>query len=109
MIALVVVAAMRIADETGGQLAEALERASQTLRQKLAMEGKIRALTSQGKLQAWVVGALPLLLMAVLNKMEPQAMNLMFTSRAGWACLVVIGLFEFFGVMIIRKIVDIDV
>jgi tight adherence protein B len=73
------------------------------------MEGKIRALTSQGKLQAWVVGALPLLLMVVLNKMEPQAMNLMFTSRAGWASLVVIGLFEFFGVMIIRKIVDIDV
>jgi tight adherence protein B len=104
-----VVAAMRIAAETGGQLAEALERASQTLRQKLAMEGKIRALTSQGKLQAWVVGALPLLLMFVLSKMEPQAMGLMFTSRAGWACLVVIGLFEFFGVMIIRKIVDIDV
>jgi tight adherence protein B len=90
-------------------LAEALERASQTLRQKLAMEGKIRALTSQGKLQAWVVGALPLLLIAVLNKMEPQAMNLMFTTRAGWASLVVIGLLEFFGVMVIRKIVDIDV
>jgi tight adherence protein B len=104
-----VVAAMRIAAETGGQLAEALERASQTLRQKLAMEGKIRALTSQGKLQAWVVGALPLLLMYVLSKMEPQAMNLMFTSRAGWACLVVIALLEFFGVVIIRKIVDIDV
>lgn len=103
------VSAMRIASETGGQLAETLERAAQTLRQKLAMEGKIRALTSQGKLQAWVVGALPLFLMVVLNKMEPAAMNLMFTTRAGWATLVVIGLFEFFGVLVIRKIVDIDV
>lgn len=103
------VSAMRIASETGGQLAETLERAAQTLRQKLAMEGKIRALTSQGKLQAWVVGALPLFLMVVLNKMEPAAMNLMFTTRTGWATLVVIGLFEFFGVLVIRKIVDIDV
>ncbi|RZL40548.1 MAG: pilus assembly protein [Rubrivivax sp.] len=103
------VSAMRIASETGGQLAETLERAAQTLRQKLAMEGKIRALTSQGKLQAWVVGALPIFLMVVLNKMEPAAMNLMFTTRAGWATLVVIGLFEFFGVLVIRKIVDIDV
>lgn len=103
------VSAMRIASETGGQLAETLERAAQTLRQKLAMEGKIRALTSQGKLQAWVVGALPLFLMVVLNKMEPAAMNLMFTTRAGWATLVVIALFEFFGVLVIRKIVDIDV
>lgn len=103
------VSAMRIASETGGQLAETLERAAQTLRQKLAMEGKIRALTSQGKLQAWVVGALPLFLMVVLNKMEPAAMNLMFTTRAGWATLVVIALFEFFGVLVIRTIVDIDV
>ncbi len=101
--------AMRIAAETGGQLAETLERASQTLRGKLAMEGKIRALTSQGKLQAIVVGVLPVLLLFVLNKMEPQAMNLMFTSRPGWATLAVIGLLECFGVFFIRKIVDIDV
>lgn len=103
------VSAMRIAAETGGQLAETLERASQTLRTKLAMEGKIRALTSQGKLQAIVVGALPLFLMYVLNKMEPEAMNLMFTTRMGYATLAVIALLEFFGVLIIRKIVDIDV
>lgn len=103
------VSAMRIATETGGQLAETLERASQTLRNKLAMEGKICALTSQGKLQAWVVGALPLFLIVVLNEMEPQAMNLMFTTQMGWATLVVIGLLEFFGVLIIRKIVNIDV
>lgn len=103
------VSAMRIASETGGQLAETLERASATLRAKLAMEGKIRALTSQGKLQAWVVGALPLFLIYVLSKMEPQAMNLMFTTRMGWATLAVIVVLEFFGVLVIRKIVDIDV
>jgi tight adherence protein B len=103
------VSAMRIAAETGGQLAETLERASQTLRSKLAMEGKIKALTSQGKLQAIVVGALPLFLMYVLNKMEPAAMNLMFTTQTGYATLVVIALLEIFGVVIIRKIVDIDV
>lgn len=103
------VSAMRIAAETGGQLAETLERASQTLRTKLAMEGKIRALTSQGKLQAIVVGALPLFLMYVLNKMEPEAMNLMFTTQTGYATLAVIALLEIFGVLIIRKIVDIDV
>lgn len=103
------VSAMRIAGETGGQLAETLERAAQTLRNKLAMEGKIRALTSQGKLQAWVVGALPLFLIFVLMKMEPQAMGLMFTTPIGWATLAVVALLEFFGVLLIRKIVAIDV
>jgi tight adherence protein B len=103
------VSAMRIANETGGGLAETLERASQTLRNKLAMEGKIRALTSQGKLQALVVGLLPVFLIVVLNRMEPEAMALMFTTQMGWATLVVLVLLEFFGVLIIRRIVDIDV
>lgn len=104
-----VVSAMRIASETGGGLAETLERTSHTIRSRLQMEGKIRALTSQGKLQAWVVGALPLLLMAVLNKMEPDAMSLLWHTRVGWATLVVIAFFEFMGIYVIRKIVSIDV
>ncbi|HEV7915020.1 MAG TPA: type II secretion system F family protein [Albitalea sp.] len=103
------VSAMRIAADTGGQLAETLERASQTLRTKLAMEAKIRALTSQGKLQAVVVGALPLLLIFVLGRMEPHAMRLLFTTQVGWATLAVIALLEISGVVLIRKIVDIDV
>jgi tight adherence protein B len=103
------VSAMRIATETGGGLAEALERAASTLRAKLAMEGKIRALTSQGKLQAIVVGLLPVVMLLVLLKMEPVDMGKIFTTQAGWAVLVVVALMEFFGVMLIRKIVAIDV
>src|SRR5205814_10052248 len=95
------VSAMRIDAGTGGQLAETLERASQTLRSKLAMEGKIKALTSQGKLQAIVVGALPLLLMVVLNKMEPAAMSLMFTTPTGYATLAAIAPLELLGVVIL--------
>jgi tight adherence protein B len=101
--------AMRIASETGGQLAETLERAAQTLRSQLAMEAKIRALTAQGKLQAVVVGALPVVLMAVLHRMEPQAMGLLFSTPVGWATLAVIALLEIAGLVVIRRIVDIDV
>ncbi len=104
-----VVSAMRIATETGGHLAESLERAANTLRQKLAMEGKIRSLTAQGKLQAWVAGLLPVVMMLVLRKMEPEAMGLLFTTRIGWGTIAVILLLQFFGVLIIRKIVAIDV
>lgn len=103
------VSAMRIAAETGGGLAEALERASHTLRSKLAMEGKIRALTSQGKLQAIVVGLLPLGMLAALMKLEPEDMGLLFTTHVGWGTLAAIALLEVFGVVLIRKIVAIDV
>jgi tight adherence protein B len=104
-----VVSAMRIATETGGGLAETLERTSHTIRSRLQMEGKIRALTAQGKLQMWVVGMLPLGLMAVLNTMEPEAMGLMWSTRIGWATLAAIAVFEFLGFYVIKKIITIDV
>ncbi|MDB5796840.1 MAG: pilus assembly protein [Paucimonas sp.] len=104
-----VVSAMRIASETGGGLAETLERTAYTIRSRLQMEGKIGALTAQGKLQAWVVGLLPLVLMLVLDRMEPEAMSLLWHSRIGWATLTVIAFFECMGVYVISKIIAIDV
>jgi len=104
-----VVCAMRIAAETGGGLAETLERTAHTIRSRMQMEGKIAALTAQGKLQAWVVGLLPLLLILVLNHMEPEAMALLWHSRLGWATLAIVGFLECMGIFVIRKIIAIDV
>jgi len=103
------VSAMRIASETGGGLAETLERTASTLRSQHAMELKIRALTAQGKMQAWVVGLLPMFLLWVLTRMEPEAMSLLWTTRMGWGVLGCVLILEFFGVWIIRRIVAIDV
>jgi tight adherence protein B len=104
-----VVSAMRIASETGGGLAETLERSAQTLRSRQQMEGKIGALTAQGKLQAWVVGLLPIVLMLVLNKMEPEAMGMLWDTRLGWGVLGLIAFLEVMGIYVISKIVTIDV
>jgi len=103
------VSAMRISNETGGSLAETLDRAAQTLRSQFAMERKIKALTAQGKMQAWVVGLLPVFLFFVLNEMEPVAMGMLWTTKIGWGVVVVVLTLEFFGVWIIKKIVTIDV
>ena len=106
---ILVVSAMRIANETGGGLAETLDRTSNTVRSRLQMERKIDALTAQGKLQAWVVGSLPVALMLILNKMEPEAMSMLWHTKIGWATLVVLAFFEFMGVYLIRRITSIDV
>jgi tight adherence protein B len=102
-------AALKVSRETGGNLAETLERLAETLRQKLTIEGKIRALTAQGKLQGIVMGALPLLVMYALFQLEPEAMEPLFHTWYGWATLGFIALMEFIGAVIIRKIVNIDV
>lgn len=103
------VSAMRIANETGGGLAETLERAAATLRSQHAMELKIRALTAQGRLQAWVVGLLPVFLLWVLARMEPEAMAQLWTTRLGWGVLTAVLVMELVGVVLIRRIVAIDI
>jgi tight adherence protein B len=104
-----VVTAMTIARDVGGNLAETLDRLAHTLRAKATMEGKIRSLTSQGKLQGLIVGSLPLFLMFVLSHMQHDAMMPLFNTLVGWAVLGVIGILEFIGFMFIKKIVSIDV
>ncbi len=104
-----VVCALGVAAETGGNLAETLERIASTVRARLHMEGRIRALTAQGRLQARVVAILPLLMIAVLHRLEPETMQLLWTSTMGWAVLATVLLLDFLGLWLIRKIVRIDV
>jgi tight adherence protein B len=103
------VTAVRIAREMGGNLSESLERLAETLRRKLAMEDKILALTSQGKMQGWIVGLLPVFLAAVLSFMEPEAMRPLFTTTLGYCVIGGVAVLEFIGFLMIRKIVNIEV
>jgi tight adherence protein B len=103
------VSALSIAKEVGGNLSETLDRLASTLRAKAVMEGKIRALTSQGKLQGVIVGLLPLLLGSVLYVLDPEAMLPMFTTWYGWCVIAAVFVMLLLGAFFIRKIVTIDV
>ena len=104
-----VTAAMKISREVGGNLSEILEGVASTIRRKREMEGKIRALTAQGKLQGIVMTGLPILLGVVLYHMEPAHMSRLFNEPIGWAVLAVTTLLVSVGYVFIRKIVNIDV
>lgn len=106
---IMVVAGMRISREVGGNLAETLEGIADTLRKKLTMEGKIQALTAQGRMQGIVMTCLPLFLMFVLKHMEPEAMAPLFNTWYGWVVLGIVVVMEFVGYFFIRRIVNIDV
>jgi tight adherence protein B len=102
-------AAVKISNETGGNLAETLELLAQALRSKLAIEGKLDALTSQGRLQAWVVGLLPFAVAAILWQMDPAAMLPLFTTERGWIACAIVLVLQSMGMFFIRKIMRIDV
>ncbi|AEK59394.1 secretion system protein [Acidithiobacillus caldus] len=104
-----VVSALRINREVGGNLADTLQRLGETVRRRLMMEQKIRALTSQGKLQGIVMTALPVLIILALLRIEPAATGALFDTYRGWAVLAIAIVLEILGYWGIRKIVSIEV
>lgn len=106
---LMVTSGMALAREVGANLAETLESIARTIRARLQMEGKIRSLTAQGKMQGLVMSALPLFLVVILRVMEPEAMEPLFTEWYGWATLAFILLAVAVGYHFISKITNIDV
>ena len=104
-----VTAGMALAREVGANLAETLESISATIRAKLQMEGKIRSLTAQGKMQGMVMSGLPIFLIVILRVMEPEAMAPLFSEWYGWCTLAVIIVAVSIGYHFISKITNIDV
>jgi tight adherence protein B len=100
---------LRLANELGGNLAEALQRLSATIRDRLLMESRIVAMTAQGRLQGVILGLLPLLLLGVLLAMEPQLIRLLRDQPVGWAAVGAIGVLELLGYLSIRRVVRIRV
>jgi tight adherence protein B len=103
------VSTLAIARELGSGLAEALERYAQSVRRRLSLEDRIRALTAQGRLQGIVMGLLPLILAAALTFVDPIWMRPLLTTPAGWVTVAVIVVLEFMGFLLIRKIIDIRI
>jgi tight adherence protein B len=104
-----VVTSTNIARQLGGNMAEMFETLSATIRERFRLEGKIDALTSQGKLQGWIVASMPLVLGMVLSYMRPDLMEPMLNHLFGYILVGVICIMELLGVFLIRRIVNIDV
>lgn len=101
--------AIEIARQTGGNLTEVFDRISGTIRERQRIEGKIKSLTAQGKMQGRVVSAMPFLLGFVLYMLDPQMMLSFVRSPVGIGILVLMVLMQLCGAYFIRKIVNIDV
>lgn len=103
------VAGVIINREVGGSLSDLLLSLASTIRRKQEMRGKIDALTAQGRMQGWVMTALPGLIALAIYSLEPRAMAMLFQSIWGWAVVTVSVVMLALGYAMIRKIVRIDI
>lgn len=103
------VSAVNISREVGGNLAETLATLAETLRRRLIMEKKVKALTAQGKLQGIVMAMLPVFLISYLSFMYAETMEPMFNTWHGWTVIGICVVMEYLGYRMCKKIMTIDV
>lgn len=106
---LLVVTATNVSRKLGGNLSEMYDTISTTIRERFESEGKVRALTAMGRMQAWIVGLMPVGMGVAFYFMRPDLMEPMLDSRFGVGLIAFIAVLEVIGMFLIRRIVDIDV
>lgn len=101
--------AVAISRLVGGNLADTFDTLSETVREKLRVEGKIDSLTAMARMQGWVIGIMPFFVAFAIYKQEPEAMSALFTELIGWVTLAVLGVMMLIAVLVVRRIVNIQV
>lgn len=104
-----VLTAVLIQRQVGGNLSEVLDNIAKTIRERVRIRGEIRTLTAQGRISGVIVSLLPLGLGLVIYAMNPEYIRLLFVHPAGKLMLGVAVVGQMIGIMIIRRIVNIEV
>lgn len=103
------VTALLIQRQVGGNLAEVLDSISHTIRERVRIKGEIRTLTAEGKLSAIILSVLPVAMALLLSVLNPSYFFTLVEEPLGIAMIVIALVMQLIGMMIIRKIVAIDV
>lgn len=103
-----VIDAMRIHRQVGGDLAQILDKVSETIRARNRLRRQISALTAEGRMSALVLGLLPIGMAFVLYSTNPDYLGKLFEDTAGWIMVGVAGGLLFTGILWLRKLIDVE-
>lgn len=105
----IVVTALLIQRTTGGNLTQILETIKETITERVRMKEELNALTAQGKMSAWVISLLPVILGLLLNVMNPEYFSPLISHPLGWTLLGFGAISGMLGWFLIQKIIKIEV
>jgi tight adherence protein B len=103
------ITAINVQHEVGGNLAEILDTIAFTIRERVRIVGEIRSITAQQRLSSSLLSILHILLGLVLYALNPSYVSGLWSNLCGWIMMVTGGTLIVLGYFIIRKIVDIEV
>ena len=103
------ITAMHIQRETGGNLAEILEKVAQTIRERFKLMEDFRTMTTASRGSAWILCGLPFGIILLLTALNPDYMAVLLHDQRGHYILVAAGIFQALGMITIKKILDIKI
>ena len=103
------VTAVTVQRQTGGDLAEILEKISAVIRDRIKILGQVKALTAEGRLSGWVLSALPVLVFFVAKALNPEYVNILLYEKQGQFMLGAAVVMQIMGMLMIKKIVNIKI
>jgi tight adherence protein B len=104
-----VVTAILIQKESGGNLAEVLDKVGYVIRERFRLKRQVRVHTAQGRMTGWILSFLPAILGLGLYFINPDNMSLLWKREIGVKLLYLSGIMTVIGALIIRKIVNMEV
>jgi tight adherence protein B len=102
-----VITAVLIQRQVGGNLAEVLDNIAGTVRERISIKRQVKTLTAQGRISGIVIGLLPVLLCGFMFATQPSYIMELFTNRIGMLMLTAAVMGEVIGMLLIKKIVNI--
>lgn len=103
------VTAIRLTMQSGGSLAEVLDRITDTIRERTEFQERLRTMTAQGRFEAIAMAAAPAVAFLILFFLDRELMRPLVETRIGWCAIAAVAFLETVGFIIINKIVTIDV
>lgn len=104
-----VVTAVLIQRQVGGDLASILDTISETIAERVRMRREVLALTAQGRASGWVLAAIPIGLFIILYMMSPSYLSPLLDTDIGRMCIVGAFILEVIGFFVIQRIVNINI
>jgi len=103
------ITAIMIQRETGGNLAEILEKVATTIRERFRILEDLNTLTTSSRMSAWVLCAMPAFIAAMVTYINPTYMTVLWREPTGHKLLMVAGALQLMGMLVIRKIMNIKI
>lgn len=103
------VTAVNIQRETGGNLAEILEKLGVTIRERFRILGQLKIYTAQGRLSGYILSVLPIVLAIILWVINPEYLSILIKTQLGIYMIAAAIIMQIIGFFVIRKIIDIQI